>query len=107
MLSRLRKHNGQSTLEYAILIIIILAAILSLQTYIKRGIGGRLKTATDDIGEQYSQATPANFYKHVTTTTNTTDTSLGGQANSAYRANKVTNSETRIGTNADSEYWGK
>ena len=52
--------KAQSTLEYAILIIIIIAALLSLQVYVKRGIQGRLKSATDDVGEQYTQATPAN-----------------------------------------------
>ena len=56
----LRNRRGQSILEYAILMVIVIAALLSLQTYIKRGIQGRLKQATDDIGEQYGTNTTFN-----------------------------------------------
>jgi uncharacterized protein (UPF0333 family) len=48
-----RRKKGQSTLEYAILIIIIIGALISIQVYIKRGIQGRLKGASDDIGTQF------------------------------------------------------
>jgi len=54
MMTHLNKQRGQSTLEYAVLIIVIIAALISIQTYIKRGIQGRLKSASDDIGDQYS-----------------------------------------------------
>jgi Flp pilus assembly pilin Flp len=56
----LRNRRGQSILEYAILMVIVIAALLSLQTYIKRGIQGRLKQATDDIGEQFGTNTTFN-----------------------------------------------
>ncbi|MBI3314567.1 MAG: hypothetical protein HYZ86_01315 [Candidatus Omnitrophica bacterium] len=46
--------RGQSTLEYAVLVVIIIGALLSIQFYIKRGVQGRLKSAADDIGDQYS-----------------------------------------------------
>ncbi len=52
MLMKIRNPKGQSTLEYAILIVIIIGALITLQIYIKRGLQGRLKSATDDIGEQ-------------------------------------------------------
>jgi uncharacterized protein (UPF0333 family) len=54
MITYLNQKKGQSTLEYAILIIIIITALLSIQTYIKRGVQGRLKSSSDDIGDQYS-----------------------------------------------------
>lgn len=54
MFKFLCKKKAQSSLEYAILIIIVLGALLSIQLYIRRGIQGRLRSATDDIGEQYS-----------------------------------------------------
>lgn len=50
----LNKKRGQSTLEYAVLITVIIAALISIQTYIKRGVQGRLKSASDDIGDQFS-----------------------------------------------------
>ena len=45
--------KAQSMLEYTVLIIIIIAAIITMQTYIKRGFQGRWKQAVDDLGEQY------------------------------------------------------
>jgi len=62
MFKFLSKKKAQSSLEYAILIIIVLGALLSIQMYIKRGIQGRLRSATDDIGEQY-KAGKMNIYK--------------------------------------------
>jgi len=56
-----RKKKGQSTLEYAILIIIILGALLSIQNYIKRGIQGRLQQATDDT-KNCCVSTSSKFY---------------------------------------------
>jgi len=48
-------HNrkGQTILEYTVIFIIILGALIAMKDYIKRGIQGRWRTATDDFGEQY------------------------------------------------------
>ena len=54
MLQYLNQKRGQSTLEYAVLIVVIIGALLTIQVYMKRGIQGRLKSAADDIGDQYS-----------------------------------------------------
>ena len=51
MLIRMKK--AQSLLEYTILMVIILAAFLTMQVYVKRGFQGRWKGAVDDLGEQY------------------------------------------------------
>ncbi len=56
MYARYRKcstKNGQSMLEYTILVIVVLAAFLATSVYIRRGIQGRWKQAVDDLGEQY------------------------------------------------------
>ena len=37
MLRMLRKR-GQSTLEYAVLIVVIIAALIAMQVYLKRGL---------------------------------------------------------------------
>ena len=50
----LNKKRGQSTLEYAMLIIIIIAALITIQVYIKRGVQGGIKKSADDIGDQFS-----------------------------------------------------
>jgi len=46
-------RRGQSALEYGVLLTIIVAAIIVMQVYIKRGIQGRFKESADDIGEQF------------------------------------------------------
>ena len=69
---RKRRQRGQSTLEYVILIIIILGALLSIQVYIKRGIQGRLKSATDDIGDQFKPG-GTNVVRWVNTYSKTQD----------------------------------
>lgn len=48
---------AQSTLEYAMVIACIVAALLSMQIYIKRSFQGKLKAAADEVGEQYSAKT--------------------------------------------------
>ncbi len=45
--------KGQSTLEYALITAVIIAGLLLMQHYMKHGYAGRLKSSTDDIGEQY------------------------------------------------------
>lgn len=50
----LRKKRGQSTLEYAILVVVIIMALIGIQAYLKRGLQGRMRESTDQIGEQFS-----------------------------------------------------
>lgn len=40
--------RGQSTAEYAILIGLVIGALIVMQTYVRRGIQGRFRDATDD-----------------------------------------------------------
>lgn len=48
------KRKAQTILEYTILVCILLGVLVAMQNYIKRGIQGRWKSATDDLGDQYS-----------------------------------------------------
>ncbi len=58
-------RQGQSTVEYAVLIAVIIAALLAVQIYVKRGAMGRLRTSTDSIGEQFNpHITEANMSEH-------------------------------------------
>ena len=42
-----RKTLGQSTAEYAIVIGLVIGAAVAMQIYVKRGIQGKMKDATD------------------------------------------------------------
>jgi len=41
-------------LEYALIIAVVVGALLAMQVYVRRGVQGKLREATDDIGGQYS-----------------------------------------------------
>ena len=102
-----KRKRGQSTLEYAILIIIIIGALLSIQVYIKRGIQGRLKSATDDIGDQFSVGN-TNVIKKKTLNSYTRDTFVQGQSVSNLLRNEVsTDQMNSFLYNQFQEFWGK
>jgi len=70
--------KAQSTLEYAVVIVCVVAALLAIQVYIKRGIQGRLRSNTDSIGEQYAPGNTTsniivNFNSNAETWTVTTE----------------------------------
>ena len=98
--------KGQSTIEYAVLIIIIMAALMTIQVYIKRGVQGRLRSATDDIGDQFSPGN-TNYSMSTKTFSKTEDTFLSGATTSNLIAVETTNmtSNTSI-INVDQEFWG-
>lgn len=109
MIAYFNHRRGQSTLEYAVLIIIIIAALLSIQMYIKRGVQGRLKTSTDDIGDQFSpDNTNAVRTTFVNVTTNETFGMVGqGISKSAIMNKELTNTtEKSVILNTQQEYWG-
>ncbi len=47
------RRKGQSTVEYALIIAVVVAGLLAMQFYVKRGYSGRLKSAADDMGDTY------------------------------------------------------
>lgn len=47
MWRRLYTRKGQSTGEYALVFAIILGAVIAMQTYVRRGVQGRVKSGTD------------------------------------------------------------
>ena len=54
--------RGQSTLEYAVLATVVIGALLAMSVYMKRGLSGRLRTATEQVGDQFvPEAYQANF----------------------------------------------
>lgn len=47
-------------LEYAVMIFCVVAALLAMQVYIKRGMQGRLRQAGDNLGRQYDPKNTAS-----------------------------------------------
>lgn len=107
MLRKLRKRiKGQSTVEYAVLIMIIIGALIAIQQYVKRGIQGRMRSATDDIGEQFSPGN-TNIYMSVQTSSRTNEVYIDGAYNTTLLGDEVTNMTSSANIiNMQWEYWG-
>lgn len=68
----LRKtKKGQSILEYTLLLGIVVAGILIMQHFVKRGFQGGLKDSADKMGDQFS-GSGTSTYRSVTLTSDKT-----------------------------------
>ncbi len=79
------KHSsrGQSTLEYVILLGFVVAALIAMGVYMKRGFQGKLRESTDQIGEQYSAGNTTSEYTTTSNMTQTESVSGGGVSSSS------------------------
>ncbi len=60
-----KQKRGQSTIEYAVMAAVVVGALLLMQVYMQRGVAGKLRTATDQIGDQFHPVHyTANFGTH-------------------------------------------
>ena len=82
MIRLLINKRGQSTLEYAILVVIVILALIGIQSYLKRGISGRMRESTDQIGEQFEAGvTTYNFVTESSSITHENQTAWGSNTN--------------------------
>ena len=106
MLQYFNQKRGQSTLEYAVLIVVIIGALLTIQVYIKRGVQGRLKSAADDIGDQYSDGN-TNAVKTTIRNSATEEKFSSGTSTSTITTPETTKTtENSVIVNSSQEYWG-
>ncbi len=49
-----RDIKGQSIFEYAMILTIVVASLMTMKIYMKRAIEGRIRGSMDEIGELYS-----------------------------------------------------
>lgn len=54
-------NRGYHTLEIALLLIAVVAAILGMQLYVKRGLAGRLRLAAESLGDPYVPGRTTSF----------------------------------------------
>jgi uncharacterized protein (UPF0333 family) len=99
------RKRGQSTLEYAVLIVVIIAALVAMQVYLKRGIQGRTRESADQIGEQFS---PGYTTSNMVTTTyaQTQETSDNVSSTTTYLGQNQTRTGWENVMDANQEYWG-
>lgn len=58
-------HRSQSMVEYAMVMACVVAALITMQFYVKRAIQGRVRESADTIGEQYA---PRHMNSQITVT---------------------------------------
>jgi len=76
-----RRIKGQSILEYAMIIAVVVGALLAMQIYMKRGLQGKLRESADQIGEQFD-AENTTINRTTTRTGTTTETVKAGETTS-------------------------
>lgn len=55
-------RKGQNTLEYVLLITAVVVAFLIIQHYLNRGLQGRVREASDNIGNQFDAEATSTSY---------------------------------------------
>ena len=70
--------KGQSTLEYVILLGFVVAALIAMGVYMKRGTEGKLRESTDQIGDQYDAKNTKSEYTTVSHMKQTENVTAGG-----------------------------
>ena len=78
-----KNRKGQTLIEYAMLITIILGVFVAVQIYVKRGIQGRWKAAVDDLGDQYDPLMANTSVRH-TIDSNTMTTLMSHRTDAGY-----------------------
>lgn len=101
-----KRKKGQSAIEYSVILIIIMGALLATGNYFKRGIQGRWKDSADQLGDQYDPRVANSSVRHtIQTNTYTTvlavETALGTQST---RNDITTSVETKRGSMAVGAY---
>jgi len=106
----LNRDKGQSTLEYAIIITVVIAGLVAMQHFMRRGVEGKLRESSDRIGEQYvagkttTKVTTRQQSSLVTQETFGLDengNAAGGQGISRYKV--VTPAATRVSNDSDAD----
>ncbi len=93
--------KGQSTIELAILILIVVVALLSMQVYMKRGVQGRYREISNDIGDQYDPKHTDGQMTMTHTSTVVTEVDMeeeGGVATDTTKVTTEADDNTRSGT---------
>lgn len=70
---RALSKRAQSSLEYTLLIIIILGVFVATSVYVKRGLQGNWKRSVDDLGDQYDPLTAQTGIVQVIDATSKTE----------------------------------
>lgn len=99
------KKRAQSTLEYALIVAVVVGGLIAMQVYIKRGLQGKLRDSADQLGEQYSPGFTTGTTE-VTINTSTTENLTGGVTTTDSSTSQTRESDENV-AELSQEYWGE
>ena len=91
---KLHNRTGQSAVEYAVMIAVVIAALLALNIYIKRGFMGRYRNYGDQAGSQFSFANGTTNLVENIVSSRQENTSSRGLMNTTYLTDRQNRNET-------------
>ena len=94
------RTRGQSTLEIVMLLGFVVAALVAMNVYMKRGIQGKLRESTDQIGEQYSAGYTTATYVTKSNYKQTENMAAGGAVTTTIDRNE----SSRTGSEAVEDF---
>lgn len=106
--------DGQGTLEYVLVIIVLWTAVLVMQTYVKRGLQARYRTVVDGAVSSVGAPTQYEPYYPSATTVTTQDAQAtssyvpGGTVTTTWQGSRVTDAnatqEVGVDLQADDDW---
>ena len=91
-------RKGQNTLEYVLLVTAVVVAFVAIQYYLHRGLQGRVRDASDNIGNQFDAPDTTTNYTTVRTSV-MRETTTQGDLGNITRSELVAEDDTsRIGS---------
>lgn len=101
-----KKKKGQSTMEFTVLIIIVIGALLAVQNYVKRAVQGSIRSAADDISEEQFSPGNTNISRTRKAHSVSTETSKNGATNTTTTDSTTNTTMSMNIINQTWEYWG-
>lgn len=100
------KRKAQHMIEYAVLIALVAAGLIMMQSFVKRAVQGNLQSAADDIGEQFSANAINEFNYNYSQISNTTENVANGTTTSTLREAEVHRRTVNVDLQSlDNEDW--
>ena len=99
-----RYRDGQTLIEYTILLVVVIAMLVVMKNYVKRAFQGRWKESVDGLGQQYDPKQANARIRHMIQTNSSTSVSSlfaqsgGTSGGRTKRVDSVNTVEERTGT---------
>lgn len=103
----MRSQKGQSTLEYAIIIAVVVGGLMVMQHYVKRGYSGKLRSAADEMGEQFDPNTRTGTETVTRTTAVTQNLAAGATTQTQNQQQSRTVSDTQGSWDSSKDAYGQ